>query len=63
MTENGAGPPRIDDSSDTVQPILDLVERALHLSDLAGFAFVAIDLSSACDKLLAISRDCPSTNC
>lgn len=63
MTENGAAPPKIDDSSEPVQRILDLVETALELSDLAGYTFVAIDLSSARDKLMAISSDEPSTNC
>ena len=57
MTENGAVPRRIDDSSETVQRILGLVEAALQLCDLAGHTFVAIDLSSARDKLLAISRE------
>ena len=57
MTKNGAGPPRIEGSSEPVQRILDLVESALQLCDVAGLTFVAIDLSSARDKLLAISRD------
>ena len=57
MAENGAGPPRIESSSEPVQRILDLVQTALQLCDNAGFTFVAIDLSSARDKLVAISRD------
>jgi hypothetical protein len=58
MTENGVVPRRIDESSEPAQRILDLVEDALRLSDLAGFTYVAIDLSSARDKLLLMmSRD------
>lgn len=61
MTKNGATPPGIDESSEPSQRILELVEAALHLSDLAGSTFVAIDLASAREKLLAISRDGSST--
>jgi hypothetical protein len=62
MTDKGAAPPGVCDSSEPVPRILDLVERALELCDLSGFTFVAIDLSSARDKLLAMRHDGPSTN-
>lgn len=60
MTDNSIPPSRNNGSIEPVQRILDLVEPALRLSDLAGYTFVAIDLSSARDKLMAISRDEPS---
>jgi hypothetical protein len=63
MTENEVTSSGIDESSEPIQRILELVERALELSDLAGLTFVAIDLSSARDKLVGISCDRPSTNC
>ena len=62
MTDKGATPPGACDSSEPAPRILDLVEKALELSDLSGFTFVAIDLSSARDKLLAMRHDDPSTN-
>jgi hypothetical protein len=51
--------PKSDDSLERLQHILHLVENALRLSDLAGYTFVAIDLSSAHDKLMTISRAQP----
>lgn len=61
MTHTGPPPIGIDDKNDPTQRILGLVEAALQLSDDAGYAFVAIDLSSARDKLMVLSRDLPST--
>ena len=48
------GPSGRDNDAEIVAELLMLVEQALTICDQAGYAFVAIDLASALDKLEVI---------